>query len=205
MAAVARSASGRAQLIPFVDLSLFALDIGDFERARAYVTKARSFDPVAYELYNLCVVKGLIAINAGRHREATQYLEKSIAACQIDECASLACGVRPPDLALVEKLLDGDHRAAVLRHLLDCKNVWQSLGPQTDLWINAIESGEKAHFRESGMLKAMNEPAFRLLMQYARARSLEDGRVQMPAHWGCRCLQLRSRHEGKTAGSIQTP
>jgi len=175
MELVARSMQGRAQLIPLVELSLFALDIGEFELAAKYAVEARSFDPAAYELYNLCVVEGLIAMNAGQERGAIQLLEQSIGACQRDEHASLACGVRGLNLALVEKLLDGGHRVEVLKHLLECKNVWQSFRPQIDVWISLIESGERPNFQESAMLRSMNEPSCKLIMQYSRARALEEG------------------------------
>jgi hypothetical protein len=102
-------------------------------------------------------------------------LEKSISACERDEYASLACSVRGLNLALVEKLLDSGQRVEVLRHLLQCKDVWQSLRPQLEKWISLIESGERPDFQASGILRAMNEPGYRLLMQYARARSLEEG------------------------------
>lgn len=171
---VARSVTGRAQLIPFVELSLFAIELGEFEKAWKYVMEARSLDPSSYELYSLCVVEGVIAVNAGRHREAVQFLEKSINACQRDEYSSLACGVRGPNLALVEELLDNGQRVEVLRHLLQCKDVWQTFRPQIDIWISLIESGERPNFRASGMLRAMNEPGYKLLMQYARAISMEE-------------------------------
>jgi hypothetical protein len=175
MELVARSMPGRAQLIPLVELSLFAVDAGEFERAAKYAAECRGFDPAAYELYCLCVVEGLIAMNAGQDREAIRYLERAMGVCQRDEYASLACGVRGPNLALVEKLLDGGHRVEVLKHLLECKNVWQSLRPQIDVWISLIEGGERPNFHESPTLRSMNEPACRLIMQYSRARALEEG------------------------------
>lgn len=175
MESVARSVAGRAQLVPLVELSLFAVDVGEFERAAKYVVEAHSFAPAAYELYCLCVVEGLLAMNAGQERKAIQFLEQSIGACQRDEHASLACGVRGPNLALVEKLLDNGRRVEVLKHLLECKNVWQSFRPQIDAWISLIESGERPNFQESAMLSSMNEPACRLIMQYSRARALEEG------------------------------
>lgn len=171
----ARSATGRAQLIPLVELSLFAAEIGEFERAAKYVTEARRFNPTAYELYNLFLVDGLIALNAGQQRKAIQLLEQSIGVCQRDEYASLACGVRALNLTLVEKLLFGGHQVEVLKHLLECKNVWQSSRAQIDVWISLIERGERPNFHESAMLRSMNEPACRLVMQYSRARALDEG------------------------------
>ena len=58
MKIVARSVTGPAQLIPLIDLSLFAAELEDYGRASKYAVKARAFDPSACELYNLCVVEG---------------------------------------------------------------------------------------------------------------------------------------------------
>jgi len=175
MEAVARSMPERAQLIPLVELSLFAVDVGELDGAAKYVAEARRFDPAAYELYCLCVVEGLIAVSAGQDHEAIQSLQRSIGACQSDEYASLACSVRSLNVALVEMLVDRGHRVEVLEHLLECKNVWQSFRPQIDVWISLIESGERPNFQDSPMLRSMNVPAARLIMQYSRARALEEG------------------------------
>jgi tetratricopeptide (TPR) repeat protein len=172
---VARSVKGPAQLIPLVELSLFAVEMGEFERAGKYTAEAHSFNPNAYELYNLCIVEGVIAMNAGQQRQAIQFVEQAIGACQRDEYASLACGVRAPNLALAERLLDGGHRVEVLKHLFECKNVWQSFRSQIEVWISLIESGARPTFQESAMLRSMNEPACRLIMQYSRARALDEG------------------------------
>jgi hypothetical protein len=53
--------------------------------------------------------------------------------------------------------------------------VWQSFRSQIDVWISLIENGERPNFQESAMLRSMNEPACRLVMQYSRARALEEG------------------------------
>jgi hypothetical protein len=42
MELVARSVTGRAQLIPLVELSLFAIELGEFEKAGKYAIEARS-------------------------------------------------------------------------------------------------------------------------------------------------------------------
>lgn len=169
-----RSVPERTQLILLTELALFAAAAREFDRAAKYVKESRAFDPAAYELYCLCIVEGLIAMNAGQDRQAIQCLQRSIAACQRDEYASLACGVRSPNLALVESLLNGGYRVEVLEHLLECKNVWQSFRTQIDVWISLIESGERPNFHNSPTLRSMNEPACRLIMQYARARALEE-------------------------------
>jgi hypothetical protein len=174
MELAARFLIGPAQQIPLVELSLFAVELGEYARASKYVREAHAFEPTACELYNLCVVEGLVALNEGRHGDAVRSMEESISACQRDEYASLACGVRGLNLALVQKLLDSGQRIEVLRHLLQCKDVWQSLGPQIDIWISLIESGETPVLQTSGIPKMKNEPAGRLLMLYPRVRALEE-------------------------------
>ncbi len=172
---LARSVAGRPRVVPLTELSLFAAEVGDYARAGRYAAEAHTFAPTSCELYNLCIIEGLIAWNAGQHVDSIRFLEASISACQHDEYESLDCGVRNLNLSLVQKLLDSGHRVDVLRHLLDCRNVWQSLRPQIDVWISLIENAKVPNFQESGILRSMNEPSFRLLMQYIRASALEEG------------------------------
>jgi len=167
--------AGRAQVIPLVELSLFALELRDYERAAKYAQEAHAFDPESWELYNLCVVEGLIALNAGKIGEAIQCLASSIRACQRDEHALLECGVRVPNLLLAEKLLESGERVEVLRHLLDCRDIWQFLKPQIDELINLIEHGERQDFRTARILGGVNSRSSMLKMQWLRACSLNEG------------------------------
>jgi hypothetical protein len=173
--------SGRARLIFLVELSLFAVELGDFDAASKYVTQAWAFDPSAWELYNLCVLEGLFALNAGKTREAVERMEQSIDACQVDEHASLNCGVRAPNFLLAQRLFERGERIAVLRHLLDCKNVWQLSWMSMDKWIHLIESGKTPDFQGCEAVKGMNQPSYKLDMQWMRARSLEEAKGPAPA------------------------
>jgi hypothetical protein len=175
MELLAGSVSGRSQVIPFMELSLFAAEMGDYRRAGQYALQARAIGPGSWEIYNLCMVEGLIALDSANVGEAIQCLSRSSAACQTDEHASIACGVSAPNLSLAEKLLERGERVEVLMHLSQCKNVWQILRPQIDEWIGIIEKGEKAEFQASDGLRALNEPAYRLLMHHMRAREFEEG------------------------------
>lgn len=175
MELVAGYAVGRAHLIPLVELALFAAELEDYESAGRYDQEARALDPSAWELYTLCIVSGLIALNAGKNREAIQFLDRSIKACQTDEYASLNCGVRAPNLLLADKLLERGERVEVLKHLLDCRDVWQFYKLQIDNWVSLIEGGEAPQFQNSGMLRAMNQPSYKLQMQWVRACSLGEG------------------------------
>jgi tetratricopeptide (TPR) repeat protein len=169
MELVAGHVIGRVRTIPLVELSLFALELEDYGKAIKYATEAHTFDPGSWELYNLSVVEGLVALNARKGREAIQYLDESIRACQRDEYASLSCGIRVPNLALAEKLLQSGHKVEVLRHLLECKDVWQFLRVKIDKWISLIEAGEAPDFGGAGVLRAI---PYRLQMQWLRAYSL---------------------------------
>ena len=171
----ARGVKGRAPLVFLVELALFAAELGDYERAGKYVREARTFHPSSWELYKLCVVEGLIALNAGRVGEAIYCLSSSMTACQADEYSSLHCSIRVPVLGLAEALLEHGERVEVLRHLLDCENVWQSLRAQIEEWINSIERGEWPDFRDAKPISEMNQFSHRLNTQWMSACALEDG------------------------------
>jgi hypothetical protein len=175
MEVVAGSVNGRSQVIPLVELALFAAEVGDYRRAGQYALQAHAVGPGSWETYSLCIVEGLIALDAGNVGEAIQCLSRSSAACQTDEHASIACGIHALNLSLAEKLLERGERVEVLMHLSQCKNVWQFFRPQIDEWIGLIEKGEKPALQASEALRAMNEPALRLLMQRVRAQGFEAG------------------------------
>lgn len=171
---VARSVPGRARLVLLVELSLFSAEIGDYARASEYAAEIRALSPSGYELYNVCTVEGLIAQSLGLHDEAIKLLESALSACLQDEYTSLACGVRGLNLMLVEKLLDCGKVAEVRKHLCECKDIWRSFRVQIGGWVSLIDEGARPNFHECVTLQAMNEPGFRLLMQYARARFIDE-------------------------------
>jgi len=173
MELVTEKVSGRARLVPILNLVLFAAEVGDYEKASRYALRSRAFDPSSWELYALCIVEGLIALNAGDTREAIQCLEKSINACLTDEYSALHCSVRAPILTLAEKLLQNGERVEVLRHLLQCQDVWQFLGPRFAEWAGVIESGQQPQFHTDKTLEAMNQPSANLGLQWMTACSIE--------------------------------
>ena len=173
MERLAAHVAGRARLVFLVDLSLFSVELGDFDAARKYVTEAWGLDPSAWELYNLYMLEGLFALNAGEIDEAVRYLDRSLNACQIDEHASLNCGIRAPSFLLARKLFERGELSAVLKHLLDCKNVWQFSRMPMSNWIDLIECGKTPDFEDSEIVNGMNQPSYQLDMQWMRARSLE--------------------------------
>jgi len=181
MERVAENISGRARLVFLIELALFAFELGDFNATRRYVKEAWTLDPSAWELYNLCVLEGLFAVDAEDDREAIRWLEKSINACQTDEHTSLNCGIRPPKFLLVQRLFERGETVAVLKHLAECKNVWQLPRMPMNTWIDRIERGEAPDFREAGFAKGMSLPSCRLSLQWMRARSLEAAKGPSPA------------------------
>jgi len=210
---VARSVPGRAQLVLLVELSLFAAEIGDYARASEYVSEARALGPSGYELYNVCTVEGLIAESLGLRDEAIRLLENAVKACLRDEYTSLTCGVRGLNLMLVEKLLDHGEVGEVRKHLRECKDIWQSFRVQIGGWVGLIDEGVRPNFQDCGTLQAMNEPGFRLLMQYARARFIEnepsqsDSRVKptmSPAEIAEKREKLREEYRRGQFGRDQT-
>jgi tetratricopeptide (TPR) repeat protein len=162
---VTERVTGHARQVFLVELSRLAAKAGDYERARRYVQQARTFDPSSWELYNVCVVDGLIALNDGRVDEAVQCLARSIGACLAYEKARVQCCVRAPNLELAVKLLERGELVEVLRHLSDCKDVWEVLQPEIDSWIQAINSGERPDFLATGNLRVPEKLSHRLRMQ----------------------------------------
>ena len=174
MEVVVGSLQGRARPVVLVELSCLAAELEDYERASRYAQVARSLNPGSWERYNLCMIEGLVALNAGRDREAVQCLARSFRECLTDEYASLDCGIRAPNFALAQRLLAQGERVEVLRHLLQCKDVWQFFYKQLDKWISLIESGETPDFGKSGIVNSMMQPATRVQTQWVLACSPEE-------------------------------
>jgi len=166
---VASRVSGLAQQVFWVDLSLFAAKVGDIRRAREYVRQARRFSLSSRELYNACIIEGLIALRDGLVADAVQCLGKATIACEADVDSSIECSLLGPNFELAERLLELDKRVGVLEHLLACHNVWQGRRAQIEAWIQMIEAGEKPLALVSGDLEKLSE---RLPIQWMRACSL---------------------------------
>jgi hypothetical protein len=177
MELVTERVTGHAQQVFLVELSRFAAKIGDYESASKYVWQARAFDPSSWELYNIGIIEGLIALNAGRVDQAVQCLARSIHACLAYEKARAQCCVRAPSLELAEKLLERGEGEAVLRHLSECRNVWAILQPQIDSWIHIVDDGGRPDFQATGNLRVPESPSHTLRMQWMNACSLAKGPV----------------------------
>jgi hypothetical protein len=105
IAHLAEEVSGGARLVFLVELSRFAVYRGDYKAGRAYAAEAWTFRPASCELYNLCMLEGIFALNDGKTVEAIRWLGDGIRACQVDEYASLTCGSRPPNFALMREFV----------------------------------------------------------------------------------------------------
>jgi len=173
MEQVALHVMGRAQQLFWVDLSLFATGVGDYQRARMYIQQARIFELSSRELYNVYVIEGLIALQEGWADEAIRCLDSSTKACQADVDSSIQCSLLPPNLDLAKRLLELGKRIEVLRYLTECHNVWQQCRSQIEEWIQLIESGEKPDFRTLQMPGDADQLSYRLNIQWLRGCSLE--------------------------------
>jgi hypothetical protein len=167
MERVAGRVIGRAKLVFLVELAFFAAEVEDYERASQYASEAHDFNPVAWELYSLSVIEGLVALNAGKIDEAVKYLAKSVNACLTDVSACLGCGISPPNFLLAKKLFERGERIEVLRHLLDCKAVWRILRVHIEEWIRVIESGRTPDVGAGG--------TWRLAIQCRNASLIDSG------------------------------
>jgi hypothetical protein len=165
--------SSDTKVSALVELAQFASDVENYDRASEFAAEARSFCPRECELYSLCMIEGLVAFNKGMYIEAARLMVQSVTSCQCDEYASLACGVRSLNLSLPEKLLRVGFRDEVTKYLLDCRDIWQSVRPQIDVWISLLSNGERPDFGASKVIRLMNRPSFRLMMQWDRIDVLE--------------------------------
>jgi hypothetical protein len=166
---IASRVNGPAQQVFWVDLSLFAAKVGDIRRAGEYVRQARRFSLSSRELYNTCIIEGLIALSDGLGADAVQCLGNATVACQADVDSSIECCLLRPNFELAEKLLELGKRIGVLEHLLACHNVWQDRRAQIETWIHMIEIGERPLALVGGDLEKLSE---RLFKQWMRACSL---------------------------------
>jgi len=168
------------RLILLVELALFAVELREFDRSARYVAEARALNPSSWEFYNLCVLEGLLALKAGKQGEAVQWLEKSSNACQVDEHVSLDCAIRAPNFLLAQELMARGERAAVIRHLLACKYVWNYAQLPFEKWLDLIERGGTPDFQRSEEVQALNQPSWKLRTAWMRARCVEEGKGLPP-------------------------
>jgi hypothetical protein len=173
MEQLAAQVSGQAQACFLVEISLFAVENGEYERAGNYVALARKCNPRSMDSYHLCMIEGLIAFNEGRIHNAIRRLHDSLEACFEDVETATECNAFAPYLELVEKLLEHGERIEVLRHLSDSQDLWLRLRPEIAQWMVTIERGDFPDFHSPESVHELNQPAWKLRIQWLRACSLE--------------------------------
>ena len=174
MRQVADCMSSHTRVSALVELALFASDVEDYDLASEFAAEARSFSPAECELYSIYIVEGLAAFSKGMYIESARLMAQSVISCQCDEYASLACGARSLNLSLPEKLLSVGLRDEVKIYLLNCRDIWQSVRSQIDVWISLLSNGERPDFAASKAIRLMGTPSFRLMMQWDRTIFLEE-------------------------------
>jgi len=107
----------------------------------------------------------------GRQRTASSRNRRS---CQVDEYASLDCGVRAPNFMLAQELLEHGETEMVVTYLSQCKNIWRSFQLPISKLIGLIERGERVDLQTSEFVRALNQPSYKLQMQWMRACCLEE-------------------------------
>ncbi|MGA7218154.1 MAG: hypothetical protein WBX38_07565 [Candidatus Sulfotelmatobacter sp.] len=192
--------NGLAQQVFWVDLSLFAAKVGDFRRAGEYVRQARRFSLSSRELYNTCIIEGLIALSHGSVADAVQCLGNATVACEADVESSIQCCLLSPNFELAERLLEFDKRIGVLEHLLACHNVWQGRRAQIEAWIHMIETGEKPLALVGGDREKLSE---RLPRQWMRACSFALPRDPAKSSIAMSPAQVLAERDKRTAKHVE--
>ena len=204
---VIRGAIGRAQLILLVELSIFAIELGEYKRAAKYAAEAHGLEPGTSELHDLYAVEGAIALDEHDVARAITYLKKSIRACMTDEYACLSCSVRAPNVMLAEKLLEHGKQEEVVDYLIQCQDVWDHSKKQFASWVDAIQNGERLEFLALGTLEAMNHPAVKLSHLCNSARFPDDvvgpTTPQSPAEVRAGRERLRAEYKRQMSAAIK--
>jgi hypothetical protein len=168
------SVLSRAQMIPLVELALFAVEQGDYASARKFAVECHGFRPGPSEMHDLQTVEGMIAFNEGDLDKAIKCLKNSILVCMTDEYACLSCSVRAPNTMLAKKLVENGDKDGVIEYLVSCQDVWGVHKALLAEWIGNIRNGERPEFLASGLLAAVNHPAMKLLHLSTKASFVSD-------------------------------
>jgi hypothetical protein len=168
MERLADQAEPHVRLILHVELALFAIELGVEAAARRHSQEAWILNPLGWERYILCTLRGFFEACAGNIHAAVRWLEDSMSACFADEVILIECGVRPPNLLLAQKLLSLGQRISVIDYLLACKDVWRSKGMPFAEWIQQIESGQEPDLETSETIRQLSRPFHRLDLQSRR-------------------------------------
>lgn len=150
-----RSIVGRVQLVPLIELAIFAAECGLCKMAGIYIAEAHSLSPGPPELHSLHTASGIVALSDGYVAEANRYLAESVRVCHKDGLACLLCATRSQNLVLAARLLHHGQSAAVKSYLMECLDVWKQESRRIRSWINVIDGGEVPDFEEFGRPQRM--------------------------------------------------
>jgi hypothetical protein len=199
---------GRARLIPLVEVALFAVEQGAYERASRYAGEARTLGPGPSELHDLLTVAGAIALNSGSIASAKNHLFESARVCEEDRFRR----IRPFSVLLAERLLTLGEQDAVIAYLKQCEQVWIHQRNQIAIWIDVIQGGRQPDFLASGFLGAMNNPKVKVRELILRASLLDDtldlGPVSSAEDFGVRrqdrIAEYRRQNSEAIKGKLET-
>jgi hypothetical protein len=203
---VVSSVPGRGQLIPMVELAIFAVELGDHKNARKFIIEAHGFGPGPSELHDLHSLEGVIALEEGNIVQAVNHLKDSFRMCMMDEYACVECSARAPNLMLVQRLLAHGERDEVIGHLIQCQDVWDAHKKNFSIWIDAITSGVKPEFAASGVLGLMSHPAIKMRHLDTVVKFLADEPrtpiVRSKAEVMARRERLREEYKNETLAAV---
>ena len=185
--------TGRVQLIPLIELAMFSLDYGFYQKAETYAVAARKFRLTGSELHDLRTIEGAVALHRGDIAFATTCLSESIRACLTDEFACIDCSVRAPNMMLASKLLECGERTAVIEFLHRCCDVWDLYRPQFEAWLGVVESGGHSDLRCTGILGALSNAAVKLNKLCAIAPHFDEEPPYLPRKTATDALEARAR------------
>jgi hypothetical protein len=181
MGRFSKRVGGIARLALLVELVRFASELREHDALRGFLQESWEWMPSGWELYNLYIAEGLLLLDSEDWRGAVSCLEKSTDACLTDGATSLNCGLRAPNFLLADGLLKAGYGASVLKHLVECQDIWRRAWMPMGDWIRAIKSGAMPDLLNSSAVAGMNLPSCRMFLQWMHTRTLvADYAAQAP-------------------------
>ena len=140
-----RSVVGPARVVPLVDLAVFAVELGLYDKAIVYLTEAYSLSLGPPELHHLHTVAGTVALSRNSLREARIHLAESCRVCRESE---VSCQARGLNLELADQLLHHGEKKLVIEYLTGCREIWRNDANRITRWIEEIQRGQEPDFGE---------------------------------------------------------
>jgi quinol monooxygenase YgiN len=169
------SIAGRVRLIPLVELSILAAELGFYGKAEQYVAGSRKLSPAQPHLHDLHTVEGLVALSRGDTAAASQSLLASIPVCK-GGISRVKCCEHGQNFMLAARLLEQGHGDVVVKYLKRAGDVWY-LDEQIKGWIESITAGEKPELSPNCML--FGEPERTMWHRTLEGRSFPETPVDL--------------------------